>query len=132
MDLSQQIQKGADAAALAKKSGKGVSYTAPAYVGRSQEKVPPQILSAAFQVPDPSVSGRSVETVALDNGDQAVLLVTAIKPGDVSSLKDDDRKKQMKDLAHADGAAEFGAYLAYLRQQAKIKINTKNMEQNDQ
>jgi peptidyl-prolyl cis-trans isomerase D len=132
VSLSQEMQKGTDPATLAKQHGKGVSYVAPVYVGRSQEKVPAQILTAAFQAPDPAVAGRSVETVALDNGDQAVLLVTAMKPGDVGSLKDEDKAKQMQDLVRADGSAEFGAYLAYLRQQAKIKINTKNMEQNDQ
>ena len=130
--LVLQVQKGADPAALVRQNGKGVSYVPPAYVGRSQEKVPAQILTAAFQAPDPTVAGRSVETVALDNGDQAVLLVTAMKPGDASTLKNPDKAKQMQDLARADGSAEFGAYLAYLRQQAKIKINTKNMEQGDQ
>ena len=131
ISLSLEVQKGADPATLTKGKG-GVSFVKPAYVGRSQTGVPLQILSAAFEAPDPASSGRTVKTVALDNGDQAVLLVTAMKPGDPAALKDEDRNRQMQNLSREDGSAEFGAYIAYLRQQAKIKINSKNMEQSDQ
>jgi len=131
ISMSEAVKKGADPATVAKGNGGGVSYVKPAFVGRSQAGVPAQLLSAAFQAPDPN-AGRSVETVALDNGNQAVLLVTAMKPGDASGLKDQDREKELRSLSREDGNAEFGAYLAYLRQQAKIKINAKNMEQSDQ
>lgn len=133
VSLADQVKKGANPAALADtEKTKGVSYTAPAFVQRNDPKVPPQILSSAFTAPDPASAGRSVETVALDNGDQAVLIVSAVKPGEVSALKDQDRLKQLRDLSRAEGDAEFGAYLAYLRQQAKVKINTKNIDQSDQ
>ncbi|HEV2332553.1 MAG TPA: SurA N-terminal domain-containing protein [Gammaproteobacteria bacterium] len=133
ISLGEQVKQGADPAALAKADkAKGVSYTAPAFVQRSQQNVSPQLLSSAFVAPDPATAGRSVQTVALDNGDQAVLIVSAMKPGDAGALKDADRLKQLQSLSREQGNAEFGAYLAYLRQQAKIKINTKNMEQSDQ
>lgn len=131
VSMSEAVKKGADPAALAKSNGGGVSYVKPAFISRSQAGVPAQLLTAAFQAPDPG-AGRTVETVALDNGNQAVLLVAAMKPGDPSALKDQDREKEMRSLSREDGNAEFGAYLAYLRQQAKIKINSKNMEQSDQ
>ncbi len=132
ISMSEAVKKGADPATVAKGNGGGVSYVKPAFVGRSQAGVPPQILTAAFQVADPTAAGRAVQTVALDNGNQALLLVTAVKPGDASGLKDQDRDKELRSLSREDGNAEFGAYLAYLRQQAKIKINAKNMEQSDQ
>lgn len=133
ISLTEQVKKGADPAALAKADkAKGVSYTAPAFVQRNQQNVPPQLLSSAFVAPDPVTTGKSIQTVALDNGDQAVLIVSAMKPGDASTLKDQDRLKQLQSLSREQGSAEFGAYLAYLRQQAKIKINTKNIEQSDQ
>lgn len=133
VSLTEQVKKGADPAALAKADkAKGVSFTAPTFVQRNQQNVPPQLLSSAFVAPDPVTAGKSVQTVALDNGDQAVLIVSAMRPGDASTLKDQDRLKQLQSLSREEGNAEFGAYLAYLRQQAKIKINTKNMEQSDQ
>jgi len=129
--MSEEVQKGADPAAVAKGKGGGVSYVKPAFVGRNQQGVPPQILQTAFAAPVPASGGRTVETVALDNGNQAVLLVTAMKPGDATALNDEDRKRQMQNLSREDGNMEFAAYMAYLRQKAKIKINTKNLEQSD-
>ena len=131
ISMSQEVQKGGDPAAVAKAKGGGVSYGKPVFVGRNQQGVPPQLLTAAFQAPDPAAAGRTVETVALDNGNQAVLLVTALKPGDATALNEQDRQKQMQGLSREDGNAEFAAYMAYLRKQAKITINTKNLEQSD-
>ena len=131
VSMSQAVQKGADPAVVAKGNGGGVSYTKPVYVGRNQQGVPPQLLTAAFQAPDPASGGRTVETVALDNGNQAVLVVTAVKPGDATALDEQARKQQMQALSREDGNAEFAAYMANLRKQAKIVINTKNMEQSD-
>jgi len=128
--LSQEVQKGADPGAVAKGRG-GVSYVKPDFVGRNQTGVPNQLLTAAFQAPDPATAGRTVETVALDNGDQAVLLVTAVKPGDASALDAQQRQQQMQNLSREDGSAEFAAYMAHLRKQAKIIVNTKNLEQSD-
>ncbi len=131
VEMSLAVQKGADPATVAKSHGGGVTYVKPAYVGRTQQGVPGQLLIAAFHAQDPASAGRTVETVALDNGDQAVLLVTAVKPGDASTLAEDARKQQMQGLSREDGNAEFAAYMANLRKQAKIIINTKNMEQSD-
>ena len=129
VSMSQDVQKGADPAAVAKGKGGGVSYVKPAYVGRNQTGVHAQLLTAAFQAPDPASAGRTVETVALDNGDQAVLLVTGVKPGDATTLDAQARQQQMQGLSREDGNAEFAAYMANLRKQAKIVINTKNMDQ---
>ena len=131
VEMSQEVQKGADPAAVAKSHGGGVTYVKPAYVSRTQQGVSGQLLTAAFHASDPASAGRSVTTVALDNGDQAVLLVTAVKPGDASALDDQARKQQMQALSREDGNSEFAAYMANLRKQAKIVINTKNMEQSD-
>ncbi|HEV2110522.1 MAG TPA: SurA N-terminal domain-containing protein [Gammaproteobacteria bacterium] len=128
--LSQEVQKGADPAAVAKGKG-GVSYVKPAFVGRNQAGVPQQLLTSAFQAPDPATAGRTVEAVALDNGNQAVLLVTAVKPGDATTLDAQQRQQQMQSLSREDGSAEFAAYMAQLRKQAKIAVNTKNLEQSD-
>ena len=125
--LLASLQKGGDPAALAKSNG--AAYSAPAFVTRSQQGVPPPILSSAFSAAQPASGGRTVASVALDGGDQAVFVLTAVKPGDVTSLNDQQRLGAMRSLSREDGGAEFAAYLAWLRQQAKIKINTKNMDQ---
>ena len=123
-ELIAAIQKGGDPAALAKSvSG---SYTAPRFLGREDHDAPPALLAAAFAAPTPRA--RDVKSVTLDNGDQAVMILTSAKPGDVASLDDQQRTSELQNLSREDGSKEFAAYLAYLRAQAKVTINSKNME----
>lgn len=120
------LDKGGDAAALAKSSG--AAYTAPAFVTRNQQGVPVPVLSAAF-----AASGSlSSSVIPLDGGDQAVVVVSAVKPGDSVGLQDAQRQAALRELSREDGDAEFAAYIAYLRSQAKVKINTKNIEQSSE
>lgn len=125
--LLASLQQGADPAALAKSSG--ATYSAPAFITRNQKDVPLPILNAAFTAAIPAPGGRSAASVTLDGGDQAVFVLTAVKPGDVAGLNDQQRLGALRNLSRQDGAAEFAAYLAWLKQQAKVKVNTKNMDQ---
>jgi len=129
-ELLAALNKGRDPASLAKSNG--AAYTAPAFISRNQQGVPLSVLTAAFSVVEPGFGGRTSSTVALDGGDQAVLLVSAVKPGDVASLPDAQRLQAMSALSREDGSAEFAAYMATLKDRAKIKINEKNIDQSDQ
>ena len=124
--LLGSLDKGGDAAALAKSNGAG--YSAPAFVTRNQQGVPVPVLSAAFT----ANNSRSSSVVQLDGGDQAVVVVSAVEPGDAAGLQDAQRQAALRELSREDGAAEFAAYIAYLRSQAKVKINTKNIEQSSE
>jgi hypothetical protein len=68
----------------------------------------------------------------LPDGDVSVLVVSAVKPGDTAGMKDSDKLSALRGLSQADGYADFAAYLAYLRAQGKVTVNTKNLEQTDQ
>lgn len=125
--LLASLRQGTDPAALAKSNG--TAYSAPAFIARNQQGVPQPVLSAAFTAAAPAAGGRTAASVTLDGGDQAVLVLTAVKAGDVTSLNDQQRLGALRDLSREDGAAEFAAYLAWLKQQAKIQVNTKNMDQ---
>ncbi|MGE5623936.1 MAG: SurA N-terminal domain-containing protein [Bacillota bacterium] len=129
-DMLAAIDKGGDPAAVAK--GNAATYTAPAMVSRNQQGVPLPLLTAAFTAAQPAPGGHTVLTVPLDKGDQAVLVVSAVKPGDAATLQDPQRLAALRELSQEDGAAEFAAYLATLKQQAKIKVNAKNIDQSDQ
>ena len=128
--LVAQLKKGADPAQLAKSNGIGVGYVQPSFVKRDQPGLPPALLTAAFSAPDPA-SSHTIESVRLDTGDQVVLMVTGVKPGDVAALTDQQRVTGLRDISQNDGAADFSAYLAWLRQQAKVKVNSQNMQQQD-
>lgn len=124
-ELINDIGKGGDPVALAKSAG--ASFTAARFLGRNENGVPPALLAAVFAAPAPT-GGRSLKAVTLDNGDQAVMILSAAKPGDVSALTDTQRTTALQDLSREDGAKDFAAYLANLRAQAKVSINSKNME----
>lgn len=124
--LLTSIDKGGDAVTLAKSNG--AAYTAPAFVTRNQQGIPAPVLDAAFAA---SGSGSS-SVVPLEGGDQAVVIVGTVKPGAVAGLQDSQRQAALRELSREDGASEYAAYIAYLRSQAKIKINTKNIEQSSE
>ena len=130
--LLGELKKGQDPAAVAKAAGAGVSLVKPGFVGRSQQGVAPEILSAAFSAPEPAAGARSYATASLSDGDVGVLVVNAVKPGDTAGMKESDKLAAMRSLSQADGYADFSAYLAYLRSQGKVTINTKNLDQSDQ
>jgi peptidyl-prolyl cis-trans isomerase D len=130
--LLDELKKGQDPAAVAKTAGAGVSLVSPGFVTREQKAVAPGILSAAFAAPQPAAGARSYATASLDGGDMGVLVVSGVKPGETADMKDTDRLMALRGLSRADGTTEFSAYLAYLKQQAKVEINTKNLDQSDQ
>ncbi|HEY1774422.1 MAG TPA: SurA N-terminal domain-containing protein [Gammaproteobacteria bacterium] len=129
--LLDGLKKGGDPAALAK-SAPGVTLVSPGFVARDQKDVPPQILATAFSTPAPATGARSYSNVALADGDQAVLVLSAIKPGDAGAITAQDRLTAMNRMSRQDGTQEFAAYIAYLRDQGKVMINTKNLDQSDQ
>lgn len=129
--LQDQLKKGQDPAAVAKAAGTGVSFVNSGFVSRDQKGVAPEILAAAFSAPQPAAGSRSYADVDLGS-DRAVLMVSAVKPGDTAGLTEQQRLADMSALSRQDGSQEFAAYLAFLRQKAKVEVNTKNLDQSDQ
>jgi len=129
--LLDSLKKGGDPATLAK-GNPGVTLVSPGFVSRNQKDVPPQVLATAFSTPAPVAGARAYASVALADGDQGVLVLSAVKPGDAGTLTDQARLGAMNGISRQDGNQEFAAYLAYLRQQGKVQINTKNLDQSDQ
>ena len=130
--LLDDLKKGQDPAAVAKSAGAGVSLVSPGFISRNQQGVAPQILSAAFAAAEPAAGAHSYASASLPDGDVGVLVVSAVKPGDATGMKDSDKLSAMRGLSQADGYADFAAYLAYLRAQSKVTINNKNLEDTDQ
>ncbi len=128
--LMSELAKGGDAAALAKANG--ATYTAPVFMARDQKGVPQAILDQGFAAAQPAAGARTTELVAMQGGDQAVLLLTAVKPGDLGGMDQQHKLAGLNDLSQQDGAGEFAAYIAYLRKNAKIDINSKNLDQSSQ
>jgi peptidyl-prolyl cis-trans isomerase D len=99
------------------------------YVERHDSSVPTPLLNAAFAATRPVAKRPAIETVGLDSGDQAVFILSDVKPGDLASMDKQRAQTSSRDLMRMNAQAEFAAYLANLRRQAKIKINRDNMQQ---
>jgi peptidyl-prolyl cis-trans isomerase D len=130
--LLESLKKGQDPAAAAKAAGAGVNLASPGLVTRNQQGVPPEVLNAAFGAPQPAAGAKSYASAQIFGGDEAVVVVNAVKPGDTSALSEQARKMALSALSREDGSAEFAAYLAFLKQKADIKINEKNIAQSDE
>jgi peptidyl-prolyl cis-trans isomerase D len=84
----------------------------------------PELLKTAFQAPRPAVGKVSAGVTTLASGDAAVFIVTAARPGTPESFGA-SLADQTRGLAQQQAIAEFTAYVAQLRQAAKIKRNDK-------
>lgn len=91
---------------------------------RNMPGVPAQLLQGAFKMPHPgnSISYRSV---ALANGDYAVVGLSAIYPGEAV-----ENSEQLKGLgqfiAAGNGRVMFDEYLASLKERGKVKVLLEN------
>jgi hypothetical protein len=94
-------------------------------LGRSATDVAPKIVAAAFTVTKAAVTAEkpAYNDVALDNGDYAVIMVSAVQSGasvaDAAATLPQLRQQRMAKT----GAAEFALYMTELERTAKIKRN---------
>src|SRR5487761_96000 len=121
------LKSGRDIAGVAKKYA--LSFTAAKFVSRTDASVPPAVLTAVFMAPKPASGASEPGTVALADGDQAVFVLSGVKAGDISTLSKDQRIAKLQELSRLNANAEFAAYLADLRQHAKIKIYSNNIQE---
>ncbi|MGH8401009.1 MAG: SurA N-terminal domain-containing protein, partial [Gammaproteobacteria bacterium] len=99
------------------------------YVERHDDSVPAALLTVAFAAAHPVAKRPVIESVALGGGDQAVFILSDVKPGDITGMDKQHAESSSRDLMRMNAQAEFASYLANLRQHAKIKINRDNMQQ---
>lgn len=106
-----------------------LKFTAGKFVSRNDTGVPAPVLSAAFSAPPPGNKAPQAGVATLPGGDQAVYVVTAMKAGGVSGWSKAQRVAELQQLTRANAQAEFVAYLETLRQHAKVKVNTSNIQE---
>jgi peptidyl-prolyl cis-trans isomerase D len=109
-----------DAAALAAMH-QGTWYPSAA-VERTSAEVPTEVLAAAFALPKPAAGEIVRENVGLANGDQAVLVLSGVAPGEPEGIPPDDREQRRRQLADQAAAAELTSYAGDLRERATVRI----------
>ena len=78
------------------------------------------MLEAAFRLPQPDAGQVAVGSTTLANGDQVVLEVIRVTPGQKDSLSEDERKTLAQQLAQRAGADEFDKLLDSVRARTKV------------
>ncbi|MGH8373171.1 MAG: SurA N-terminal domain-containing protein [Gammaproteobacteria bacterium] len=126
-DIKTALEAGQAPAAVAHKYD--AKLVAAKYVERHDSSVPTPLLNAVFAATRPAAKQPAIEAVGLESGDQAVFILSDVKPGDLAGMDKQHTQTSSRDLMRMNAQAEFAAYLANLRQQAKIKINRDNMQQ---
>ncbi|MGH8108724.1 MAG: SurA N-terminal domain-containing protein [Arenimonas sp.] len=85
------------------------------------------VAKTAFGLPRPDAKKNQVGIAKLQANGFALIQVTAIKDGDISSLDAETRKSIRQQLAQARGTAEAQAYIKSLRKQYTVKVIEANL-----
>lgn len=94
----------------------------PGLVGRTDTKLSPEVLNQAFSLAHPTASKWTWGSVALANGDYALLAVKAVKAGDATLGADADVI-----YSQSTGSRELEAFLKGLRETAKVETHPENL-----
>jgi peptidyl-prolyl cis-trans isomerase D len=117
-DALARLGEGAALDALALQLGG--EYRAPEFVGR--RAAPAELMSAVFAAPKPSGASPHRGRAALANGDQAVFVVTAVRPGRDLAPNDEQRETRAQALASSRANADLATYIAELQAKASVVL----------
>jgi peptidyl-prolyl cis-trans isomerase D len=128
--LVKRVQAGESLAAAAESVGATATATqSVTRQGPSSEAgapVAPELIKAVFQAPRPAGEGNatSAGTATLASGDQAVFVVSNVRPGTLDgATAQAELPMRSQQTAQIRAAVEFSAYLDELKRAAKIEVN---------
>ena len=98
----------------------GGEFKAIGLVERNAPTVDAAILDLAFRLPQPETGKAALGVATLANGDQAVLAVIRVMPGQKDALSGDERKALAQQLAQQIGSRQFESLLDSQRGKTKV------------
>ena len=78
-------------------------------------------MAASFRLEKPR-GARIFEHVAMANGDQALLVLSAVEVGQPESVPREQRDQRLAQVAQQTGMYEFSGYAGELRETATVRI----------
>jgi len=114
-----QIEKGADAASVAKNAQ--LNWERPGLIGRNAPAVNPDIVQQAFTLARPAADKPVFGGTSLASGDFAVLGIYDVKDGDPASVDAQTRNSLHDMLLRSRAEEQMQAYIKDLKAKAKIK-----------
>ena len=118
--LADLTQGAADPAAAA--AAHNGMWFAPAWVERTASTVPTEILSAVFGMANPADGQVLRDSVALANGNHAVVALTNVAAGEPTSMTQSDRDQRLEQLADQSARADLIAYRGNVREAATVRV----------
>ncbi|AIT63900.1 SurA N-terminal domain-containing protein [Coxiella burnetii] len=91
-------------------------------VKRNNKSIPAAVMASAFSIP--LKKDHSMTTTVLNNGDSAVVQLTAIKPANFKNITEKQKNSLENLLSTQLGNLEYQFYMQAARSRAKIKINS--------
>ncbi len=114
-----KLQAGAKLDALADAAGQKVVQKTG--VSRGASDVDPALLKAVFDMPHPAKDADARALVPLAAGHYAMVVLSAVKPGDMSKVPAQAQDLLRQQMARAFGDADLDAFISTLRHGAKIQ-----------
>ncbi|WP_045225804.1 SurA N-terminal domain-containing protein [Methyloterricola oryzae] len=103
--------------------GAGVSLNQPQPFQRNTDKLPLPLVAAAFKAPRPLQAGNArPERLVLENGDQVLFRVLAVKDGTTQSVDPKELEMATEYLQKNMGQEEYAAFVEQLRVGADVYI----------
>ena len=105
-----------------------VKVHGPTFIKRSDQKIPPALISSIFNLAPVAGGGARYSSVALENGDQAVYGLQGVKSGDVKNLPKLEQSAYAQELGQLYANEVSDNYVKWLRSKADIKIVKSNIQ----
>ncbi|GAB2883609.1 SurA N-terminal domain-containing protein [Microbulbifer echini] len=120
--LRQKLASGGDFAELAKGQDLTLESSEKTRRGGFGERA--EINGKAFSLPAPASGSEELAVFALSSGNQVVLALRDVRPGDLSQQSKEQRLALMQQLASVNGGAELAAIRRYLSDQASVELSS--------
>lgn len=105
----------------------GLTRNAASWYQRGDTKLQAAIANTAFALPKPTDGTRSVDTVTLNDGDIAIVVVSGVKPGDKATVTDEVRKTYSDSLARVGADRALSELVTQLRSERDVKVYDSNL-----
>ncbi|OZB73698.1 MAG: hypothetical protein B7X37_07910 [Halothiobacillus sp. 14-55-98] len=124
-NIGKKLTADADPQAVA--TAAGATWVTPVWLKRTARDapIPAEVIQAAFALAPAPDGQLASKALALSDGNEALVVVKAIKDGDPATISEQDKEALSAQIQQAQAQQTLGVLLKALRDEAKITINQK-------
>lgn len=100
----------------------GGMWHGPLWIERTAANVPTEVVAAAFDLGQPEAGEHLQSPVSMSSGDRALIVLSAVEPGNPEAVSADRRVALQQQLLRAATNAELGSYGSSVQQRAKVRV----------